>query len=81
MSWPSPPERSGRSSAWCARPVYSIERRLTAVHDRLAAVHEGLHSEKRATERPANAGPDLRDMNARLARLEAKGRRVERPVA
>jgi predicted lipid carrier protein YhbT len=61
--------------------VYSIERRLTAVHDRLAAVHEGLHAERRAAERPAHAGSDMRDLSARLARLEAKGRRVERPVA
>jgi hypothetical protein len=51
------------------------------VHDRLAAVHEGLHAERRAAERPAHAGSDMRDLSARLARLEAKGRRVERPVA
>jgi predicted lipid carrier protein YhbT len=61
--------------------VYSIERRLTAVHDRLAAVHEGLHAERRAAERPAHASSDMRDLSARLARLEARGRRVERPVA
>jgi predicted lipid carrier protein YhbT len=61
--------------------AYAIERRLTAVHDRVAAVHEGLHAERRANERPAAAPPDFRDLSARLARLEAKGRRVDRPAA
>jgi predicted lipid carrier protein YhbT len=60
--------------------IYAMERRLTAVHDRLASVHEALHAERRAAERPAGPGAEVRDLTARMARLEAKGRRVERPT-
>jgi predicted lipid carrier protein YhbT len=57
--------------------AYAIERHLTAVHNRMAAMHEGLHAERH--ERPvSSAAPDMRDLNARMARLEAKGRKVER---
>jgi predicted lipid carrier protein YhbT len=57
------------------RAVYGAERRLSRLHARLAAVHEALHA-GRTEPRPVAVERTQADVNARLARLEARGRRV-----
>ncbi len=60
------------------RGVFVAERRLTALHRRLAAVHEALHEGRpeQRTQSGDRTTADVRDLTQRMARLEAKGKKI-----